>query len=123
MINKKGYTIKELLIVISIFSVIYLIGVLSVAHAFKYDKLTEEYNSVITLLKAQAEQYAEDKSNALFKEGNTATIYANDLVKDKYFKADDNGNILDPRDTSRNLNDIKIEIIKDNDSYTANINV
>ena len=95
--NKKGYTIKELLIVICVFSVIYLIGVLSVAHAFKYDKITEDYNATIALI----------------------SIYANDLVKNKYFNADDNGYIIDPRDTTKNLNDLQIEITKDNNTYTA----
>ena len=117
--NKKGYTIKELLIVICVFSVIYLIGVLSVAHAFKYDKISEDYNATIALIQAQAEAYAKDNAGSLFKEGNTISIYANDLVKNKYFNADDNGYIIDPRDTTKNLNDLQIEITKDNNTYTA----
>ena len=119
--NKSGYTIKETLIVIGIFSIFYLIGVISVSHAFKYDKLTEEYNSLINLMEVQAEIYAKDKDSELFKEGSEINIYANDLVKNNYFKADENGNIIDPRDTAKNLNDLKIIIIKNEDGYIAQI--
>jgi type II secretory pathway pseudopilin PulG len=119
--NKKGYTIPELLGVLGVFTIIYIIGVISVAHAFKYDKIEEEYNAVLNLMRVQAENYAKDNSEELFKEKDITTIYANDLVKNNYYKADDNGNIIDPRDTTKNLNDIKIEIKKDGETYTAKI--
>ena len=68
--NKKGYTLKELLVVIGVFSVIYLIGAISVSHAFKYDKIDAEYRSLLNILEVQAKNYAQDNDAKLFNSHN-----------------------------------------------------
>jgi prepilin-type N-terminal cleavage/methylation domain-containing protein len=118
--NKKGYTMPELLIVLLVFSIIYIVGVSKMSYAFSYDGNESTYESRINLIKVSAENYA--KANAgLFKDTDNITIYAKDLIDNKYYQADEKGNIVDPRDTSKNLNDTKIKIVKNGEKYQASI--
>ena len=117
--RKNGYTTVELLIVIGIFTVLYITSTILISHAFKYDAIKEEYNSKISLMETQAKQYAEDHAGELFKDSNEAYIYANDLVKANYYAANEAGNIVDPRDTAKTLNDVKIELIKNDNEIEA----
>src|SRR5574344_3032614 len=118
--NKKGYTVVELLIVIAVFTIIYFVGVANVSYAFS-DNVKINYENRLNLIKKQAEVYAKDKSQELFKDNDNITIYAKDLVKNGYFAGNANGDIEDPRDEAKTLNDLKIEITKSGDTYTVNI--
>ena len=119
--NNKGYTIKEVLTIIAVFSVIYIIAAIAVSHAFVFTSKDDEYANVINVLEKQAVLYAEENEKKLFKDSDDITIYANDLVEKKYYNASEGGNIQDPRDTSHNLNDLKIEIKKTDDGIVAKV--
>ncbi len=120
--NNKGYTVKELLVVLVVFTIVYFAGVIAVSHSFNYDQDNEAYLAKIELMKTQAEKYAEEHNDD-FGDDNKLVIYANDLVKDNYLASNENGNIEDPRDSSKTLNDVKIEIIKQDEGYVVNIPV
>lgn len=120
MKKNNGYATKELLIVIAVFSVAYFIGVGKVSYAFSNDEAQSTYDNRVNLLEHQAKLYAENNPN-LFSENNIIDIYAKDLVKNNYFVGNDNGDIVDPRDTSKTLDDLKIEITKTENDYSAKV--
>lgn len=116
--KKNGYTIKELVIVLAVFTVVYFSGVILVSHSFNYSPENDEYTAKLDLIKTQALLYAKDHIEEF--DDNKLIIYANDLVKNNYLSADESGNVVDPREDTKNLNDLKIEITKNNDEYSVN---
>lgn len=119
--KKNGYTIKELIIILSVFTVVYFSGVILVSHCFNYNQENDEYIAKLDLIKTQALLYAKDHTDEF--NDNKLIIYANDLVKSNYLSADESGNVVDPRETTKNLNDLKIEITKNNDEYLVDFAV
>ena len=118
--NKKGFTTAELLITIAIFTVIYFIGVYNVSHAFSYSPQEEEYKAKIHLIEKQAIEYAK-QDETFFDKKNTIYIYVEDLVKANYLASDKEGNIIDPRNSTKSLNNLKIKLIKEKKNIKASI--
>lgn len=118
--NKSGYTVIELLIVICIFSVIYLFGVVKTSHAFNYDPHLVEYEEKINLIEKIAEVYA-NKNENLFEEKKVVYIYVSDLIEKEYLKANQDGDIKDPRNVTKTLNDLKIKLAKEKDDVKVSI--
>ena len=120
--NKKGSTIIEMLIVVAAFTIVYLIGMVYVSHSFPNNDLDSSYNNKITIIEAAAKQYAEDNEGIVFVDGKkSATIYVKELIKNNYLAANENGDLEDPRDISKNLNDLKITITKKNSKIEAKV--
>ena len=112
MRKKNGYTAIDLLIVIVVFGAITIFGISKVSYALSDDK-TELYNLEIKYLETQAKAYGQTQIEELKQSSKTTTV--NSLIAEKYVQADDDkGNVLDPRDEKRTLNDKKIKL-----SYNA----
>lgn len=120
VMNKKGFTTVELLITIAIFSIIYFIGVYNVSHAFSYSPHEEEYQAKIHLIEKQAVEYAK-QDKKFFEKKNTVYIYVEDLVKANYLAGDKEGDIMDPRNSTKSLNNLKIKLIKEKKEIKASI--
>ena len=106
MKEKNGYTTLQMLIVIGILGIFTLVLIGTTSYAYK-DKSDEYYEEKIHLIVKQAELFGES-SETLKKEGNL-NITVNDLVNAGYFVADDNdGNVIDPRNSKANLNGLRI---------------
>ncbi len=118
--NNKGFTTIELLIVVLVFSLVYFVSVLNVTYAFETDTDEVAYNQVINLIEKQAESYAFD-TEGFFAEDDTVYIYVKDLVEFNYFKADENGNVVNPSIPSKYLNDEKIKVEKIGEKIVATI--
>lgn len=107
--NKRGSTIKEILIVIAVFSIIYFAGVIGISFSFSNVK-DNEYENVINLIEKQAFNYASENKDSLFENDNVVKIYVKDLLKNGYLIGNENGDLVDPRDINKTLNDLAIEI-------------
>ena len=111
-----------MLIVVAAFTIVYLIGMVYVSHSFPNNDLDSSYNNKITIIEAAAKRYAEDNEGIVFVDGKkSATIYVKELIKNNYLAANENGDLEDPRDISKNLNDLKITITKKNSKIEAKV--
>ncbi len=100
MKNKKGFTLVELIATIVIITVILLLGILT------FNKVQEtvqnrQFENTKSRIKVAAEKYINDTSVNI--------VFVETLIKEGYLQADNDGNIIDPRDKSKNLNCYKYE--------------
>ena len=110
MKKKNGYTAIDLLIVIIVFGAITVFTISRVSYALSDDK-SEVYNLEVKLIKTQAKAYGEAKKEEI---NGSETITVKTLVTENYLQADDeDGNIIDPRNDRKTLNDKKIKITYD----------
>jgi type II secretory pathway pseudopilin PulG len=121
MKKKNGYTTIELLIVLAIFTLGYAFFAIKASYAFNYDESESNYEYKIHLIQHQARLYAQDHTE-LFKDSDNIDIYTSDLIKNGYIIANENNDIVDPRDSSKTLDDYKVTINKNGDTYTITNN-
>ena len=119
MNNKKGYTIPEMLIVIGILGIFTLVVLVSTSNAFK-DNDQELYTEKTKLIVHQTELYAKTLSN--LEEQGYMIVTLSDVVKAGYYVADDNeGNVIDPRNSKATLNGMKIKILYNDGNIKASV--
>ena len=106
--NRKGYTLLELLAVIAVLSIIIGISVNMFSNVQK-NILESDYDNLISYIETSAEQFANDT-------GIYGTITVQDLIDAGYVTADDSNKIYNPVDNSI-INCKKLEIIYDNDDF------
>ena len=100
-LNKKAFTLTELIAVIVILSILITLSVV-VFMNIRRNTLEKEYTNLVSYLEAKAALYAKDT--------NITTISVEDLIKEGYIKPDDQSDIYDPRDnTSMNCYTLKME--------------
>lgn len=120
MKNKRGFSTIEILIVVAVFSVVYIGAAMNVSHAFDIDIIQEEYNQKINLIEIQAEAYAANNLS-LFFESEEIYIYVKDLIDANYLIGDENGLIINPLEPNKNLNNLKIKLVRVGDKVTVDI--
>lgn len=126
--NKKGFTIIELLGVIVIMAALLAIAVpavLAIAERMK----TNMYCTKLEVLENDARIYGEDNKGYLVDVGSDtyekvksydtySYITVGKLLEKGYIKSDDieidDGKVVDPRDNSESLNDYVIKVYKKN---------
>ena len=118
--KKNGYTTKELLIVIIVLGVFTLAMIGTTSNAYK-DSSKEYYEQTVNIIEKQAVLYGKTLSN-LATEGSLV-ITLDDLVDAGYFVGDDNeGNVVDPRNSKNTLNGLKIKLVYESDgNITAKV--
>ena len=106
--NKKGYTVIELIVVIAIFGLITAITIGATSYAFK-DNTEEYYKSKISDIESNARRYGSTLEE--LKTENSKVITVKELVDAGYLSPDnDKGDIIDPRNQKSTLNSLKIKI-------------
>ncbi|MBE6154543.1 MAG: prepilin-type N-terminal cleavage/methylation domain-containing protein [Firmicutes bacterium] len=123
--NKKGFTLTELLSVIVILALISLMastGIIKLANNSKENM----YCAKIKLIETEAEEYAIkyerelNESDKLYNGYKSLTFKINDLVENGTIEADKDNNIINPIDNSI-MNDTEIIIYLKNNQINAYI--
>lgn len=117
---RNGYTTKELLIVIILLGV-FTLGMLgSTSYAYK-DSSSDYFEDIVNIIEKEATLYGTTLTN--LKEEGSLVITLNDLVQNGYYVADDDeGNVIDPRNSNATLNGLKIKILyKEDGSIKAEV--
>lgn len=120
VVNRKGYTVLELLVVIILFGVLVAFTISKTAYSFENDT-TEYYEVTMKSIESNAKRYAESLEE--LKSSETKIITVKDLVSAGYLEADNkNGDIIDPRNSNSTLNNVKIKLTYDEDKgYKATV--
>lgn len=129
--NKKGFTLIELLAVIVLIALIAVLVMPSVLDSFEASKETS-YNVLLENIKTAAETYYQEceygnlsdstkyGSYACTIKNNTIYTTIGALANTGILKVSDTKNdvlvVLDPRDTSKDLNDCQITITKNKET-------
>jgi competence protein ComGC len=118
VMNNRGYTGKELLIVIMVMGVLTMLIIGSTSNAFK-DKTGDYYNEIEHAIEKQAVLYGNTLDN--LKEEGHLMITLDDVINAGYFIANEDGNVVDPRNSKNTLNGIKIKLTYKNDKVIAEV--
>lgn len=116
--NSRGYTGKELLMVIVIMGILTIAIIGSTSNAYK-DKTGDYYKEMEHAIEKQAVLYGNTLST--LKEEGHLMITLEDVIEAGYFVADEEGNVVDPRNSKNTLNGIKIKLIYENDKVKAEV--
>lgn len=110
---RKGFTLVEIMASIAILSVVGIVGV--VGYRTVNEKIKEQaYKNKVTYIESKAALYGSETGYV-----NTTV---DELVKTGYIEADnEKGEVLDPREKSRNLNDCIVTITKEGENYYGNL--
>ena len=116
--KKNGYTVTDVLIIIAILGVSALIVLPRVSNALKVNEKKDElYNNLLELYLNQAEKYGNDKKEEIKNNNDGTVVTIDDLIEAKYIgAASSNGEIIDIRDDVTKMNNIKIQLIYDEES-------
>lgn len=122
--NKKGFTLVELLAVIVILAIIITIAVPStIAVSNKIKK--KMYNTKVDMIMDAAKMYGQDNSSKVNSDEDSCNtlVKVSDLLPGGYVKKDDvdNGKVLSPIDNSA-MNDLQLCLYKKNNRIYAKPN-
>ena len=136
IMNKKGFTLVELLATITIIAMI-LVLVMTISGSIQNNAKIGVYNEKIKSLEIQAALWGQEHSGLViqtvdcpepenFDYNYTYTCYigltVDTLVKEKYIGADnDEGDIFDPRDKNNTLNDLEFIVYHYYNNYYAKV--
>ena len=119
--NKKGYTVAELAITLGVFGIAFFIAAGSISNVFNFDYKTDLYNMTISAIENQASLYGK-MNPELFEEDKSIYVTIDDLAQANVVISYEDGKVLDPRDNTKKLNDIKVKITKESDeAVTAKV--
>ncbi len=101
------------------FSVIYFIIANKISYNFKGDFVSDLYDLKMEAISTQAQIYGENNQD-LFNEEKDVYITVDELAQNNYV-INSEGKVIDPRDETKTLNDLKIKLTKQDDKVVAKI--
>ena len=124
--KKNGYTFKDILIIVAILAVSAVIILPKVSNALREgDTKDEIYNEMLSTYLERAEKYGNDHTDEIKENTDGTVVTIDDLIKENYIgAASSNGEIIDIRDNVTKMNNIKIQLIynEEEDYVHAKIN-
>ncbi len=120
MRNNNGKISIILLIVLGIFTIGYFFIVNKFSYVFDVDFEEDLYELKIASIERQSEIYAQGHSE-LFSESNDIYLTVEDLVTENVIISNNAGNVIDPRDNEKTLNDLKVKITNKDNEITAKV--
>lgn len=118
MKNKKGYTAIELVVVIAIFTVAYFLVVNAISYVFDVDYEQDLYDMKIAAIEKQAIIYATGHTE-IFADSDDVYMTVEELALNNAVVCATEGVVVDPRDSSETLNDLRVKITNKDDEITA----
>ena len=121
--RSNGFTIYDILIIVVILGVSALIIIPKVSNALETnDNKDEVYNEILSNYLSIAEKYGNDKKDEV-KDNGGKIISIDDLIKEGYLHTYQE-EIIDIRDNSTKMNNIKFSLIynEESDSVYAQVN-
>lgn len=109
--KKNGYTIVELIVVLVLVGVIYFTFIGKVSFAFKQDYKEELYKQFIDTVEKNTLIYAQ-KNQDFFGEEEEIYMTIKNLADLKLVTINEEGNVVDPRDEEKNLNNLRVKITR-----------
>ena len=116
--KKNGYTIVELAIVLGVFGIAFFVATGSISNVFNFDYKNDLYNMTIAAIEDQAVIYGKLNPD-LFAEEDVIYVTIDDLAKANAIVSYEDGKVIDPRDSSRDLNSLRIKISKESEDSIA----
>ncbi len=108
--NQNGYTKIELVCLILFLGVISFFAINRMSYAFD-DKTKVAYENELKLIKTCALKYGESKKDEVKNSVTGLKVSVNDLITFGCLKdVDKNGNYIDPRDNSKYLNNLELNL-------------
>lgn len=118
--NKKGYTVVELLVLIGVFTIGYFIAANMLSYNFDVDYEDDLYDLKIASIEEQAIVYA-SVHQELFAESDDVYMTVLDLALENVIVSNKEGVVVDPRDSDATLNDLRVKITNKDDEITAEV--
>ena len=115
-----GFGVTELVITIGVFTIAYFITANILSYNYSVNFKEESYNIKINAIETQATIYAKN-NKSLFKNENTVYLTIDDLAKANVVISNNDGIVVDPRNSDKGLNELKVKIVKDEDTFTAKV--
>lgn len=116
---KKNLYLYITISVLLVFTVVYFVAANKISYAFEYSEKDAQYENIILQIETVSKYYASNNLD-LFKDENTIYITVNDLVTSGIFPSE-NGKVNDPRSDVLTLNDVKLRITKNNDTFDVKV--
>lgn len=118
--KKNGFAKVEIIVILSVFTIAYFIIINKISYNFDVDYATDLYNLTITSIEKHASLYGEANED-IFAENSTIYMSVSDLATQGAIVSSTEGTVIDPRDDSRTLNDLRVKLVKKNKGVTAEV--
>lgn len=118
--NKLGYTVIDLVITIGVFSVVYFAVSIAISGNFKGNYENKLYEEKLSAIESQATIYAKI-NETMFKDDDTVYLTVEDLALKNAIVSSKEGVVVDPRDSEKTLNNLKVKIINKDGEVSAKV--
>lgn len=116
----KKSSIIEFSIIMVLFGIVFFSFANKASYAFSVNYEEELYNQLIESIKNNTKIYAKNTKD-FFKDGKDVYLTIKELADLNLVLADEDGNVVDPRDENKILNDVKVKISQKNDKIEVKI--
>lgn len=118
--NKKGYTMVELAVIMAVFTVGYFVVANMISYNFDVDYEQDLYDLKIASIEEQATIYAEGHTD-MFAESNDVYMTVEELALNNAVISTREGVVVDPRNNEATLNDLRVKITNNDEKITAEV--
>lgn len=118
--KKNGFVKVEIIVILSVFTLAYFIIMNKISYNFNVDYEIDLYNLTIASIEEQAALYGRG-NETIFVDNDTVYMSVSDLAQEGAIVSSSEGTVIDPRDDTKTLNDLRVKIVKKNSRVTAEV--